>query len=115
MIASIDWEDELADLTAEEALRILDKFLNDIRQMYIPSVPKKVNSKPKWLNRATKTAINRKKHAWDKYKKIHLRLVTQSSQLSGRPPRLPFLKPNMILKKVYFTPVPKTQNDCFPT
>ena len=61
MIASIDWEEELSGLTAEEALDVLDRFLNDIRCYFIPVSPINRKSKPRWLNRSTKSAINKKK------------------------------------------------------
>ena len=69
MIACIDWEEELSGLTAAEAFDVLDRFLRDIRCCYIPVYSRTSKSRPKWLNRPTKTAINRKKRAWDKYKK----------------------------------------------
>ena len=69
MISSIDWVDEFANLTSEQALAILDKFLCDIRCALIPEVSTIHSNRPKWLNRATKTVLNRKKRAWDRYKK----------------------------------------------
>jgi len=69
MIASIDWEEELSDLTSQEAFDVLNRFLGDIRCSLIPVISKNVKHKPKWMNRLTKTAINRKKRAWDRYKK----------------------------------------------
>ena len=36
MLASIDWTDELSELSAEASLAVLDNFLNDLRDFYVP-------------------------------------------------------------------------------
>jgi len=65
MISSIDWTSEFDGLSAETALDILDQFLCNIRDSLIPTVQTVRKTKPKWLSRDIKTAINRKKRAWD--------------------------------------------------
>jgi hypothetical protein len=70
MLSSINWEEEFTNISAESSLTILDEFLTDIREALIPysSSPSTTKLQPAWLTRTVKTAINLKKHAWDRYK-----------------------------------------------
>jgi len=68
MISSIDWTAEFDGLSAEVALSILDEFLSNILNALVPISQDSRSNKPKWLTRNVKTAINRKKRAWDHYK-----------------------------------------------
>ena len=69
MISNNDWKDEFTNVTAAEAFSILDQFLADIRNVFVPLATTSFTRKPKWLSRPAKTAVNRKKRAWDRYKR----------------------------------------------
>jgi hypothetical protein len=70
MLDSVDWTEEFSDISAEEALSILDDFLNDMRNYLIPSKTSSepTKFKPPWLTRVVKAAINKKRRSWDRYK-----------------------------------------------
>ena len=69
ILGSIDWSDEFDGLTTCEAWEVLETNLINLIDCVVPTINKsRLSSRPGWMTKDVKSAINRKRRTWHAYR-----------------------------------------------